>query len=496
MINPMLLADFYKVGHISQYPADVTQVWSNWTPRSSRVDGQDRVVHFGLQYFIKDYLQRRFAQGFFGRPLDEILASYRDVVHACLGVDNPRTDHIEWLHALGYLPIDIYSIPEGFSTQLGVPSMVITNTQPKAFWLPNYLETMLSMVLWKPSTSATTAQRFRKIGKKWAMAAEEKDFSFLDWQFHDFSMRGMSGLEDAVLSGMGHLTSFSGTDTIPAILAANEYYSAGLCGGSVPATEHSVMCAGGKDDEFETFRRLIQDIYPTGIVSIVSDTWDLWKVLTDFIPRLRETILHRYGKVVIRPDSGDPVKIILGDASFSSKFTRAYGTSVHPAVVGVLKLLANELGTVNGMVNGAGAIYGDSINEDRAEAILRGCVETLKLSPYNMVFGVGSFTYEYRTRDTYGFAMKATAVRRGDQVVDIFKDPVTDDGGKRSHRGIPAVYRTEESTEDNPDYFVVQSATPEQLDNCAFQKVYSNGALLINERFDVIRTRVRAWEKV
>ncbi len=491
----MLLADFYKIGHVAQYPPDVTQVWSNWTPRTSRVEGQTSVVHFGLQYFIKDYLMRRFNQGFFSRPLAEVLDGYRAVVRECLGVPEPKTDHIEWLHNLGYLPIAIYSIPEGFSTPLNVPSMVITNTLPEAFWLPNYFETMLSMVLWKGSTSATTAQRFRSICTKWAKAAGEKDLGFIDWQCHDFSMRGMSGLEDAVLSGMGHLLSFSGTDTIPAIIAAKEFYGASLtCGGSVPATEHSVMCAGGMDDEFETFRRLLEDVYPTGIVSVVSDTWDLWTVLTDFVPRLKEGLWARNGKLVIRPDSGDPVKIICGDPA---RMTDAHDykqglDSCHPAGRGVLCLLADALGVKDGMIQGAGAIYGDSINEERCEAILRDCVERLKLSPFNQVFGVGSFTYEFRTRDTYGFAMKATAVRRNGEVVDIFKCPVTDDGGKKSHKGIVAVYRTEESTDARPEYFVSQGCKPEALDNCAFEKVYENGKLLVENTFDQIRKRVRA----
>lgn len=495
MINPMLLADFYKIGHVAQYPPNVTQVWSNWTPRTSRVEGQTSVVHFGLQYFIKDYLMRRLNQGFFSRPLAEVLDSYRAVVRECLGVAEPKTDHIEWLHRLGYLPITIYSIPEGFSTRLNVPSMVITNTLPEAFWLPNYFETMLSMVLWKGSTSATTAQRFRAICKKWAVAAGETDFRFIDWQCHDFSMRGMSGLEDAVLSGMGHLTSFSGTDTIPAIMAAKEYYGADLsCGGSVPATEHSVMCAGGMDDEFETFRRLLEDVYPSGIVSVVSDTWDLWTVLTDFVPRLKEGLWARNGKLVIRPDSGDPVKIICGDAErLMDPHNYKHGLdTLHPAGRGVLALLADALGVKGGMIQGAGAIYGDSINEERCEAILRYCVERLKLSPFNQVFGVGSFTYEFRTRDTYGFAMKATAVRRSGEVVDIFKCPVTDDGGKKSHKGIVAVYRTEESTDAKPEYFVSQGCRPEALDNCAFEKVYENGSLLVENNFETIRKRVRA----
>src|SRR6185312_986744 len=288
-MNPIFLIDFYKVGHINQYPSDVTQVWSNWTPRYSHVKDARSVVHFGLQYFMKKYLVEEFEENFFGKPLASLLDEYRRVISATLNIEKPRTDHIEWLWRLGHLPITIYSVPEGCSTPLGVPSMVITNTKPEGFWLPNYLETLLSAVLWKPSTSATTAQRFRRLFEKYAIAAGEMDLSFVDWMGHDFSMRGMSGVEDSILSGMGHLLSFSGTDTIPAILAANGYYNARLtCGGSVPATEHSVMSAGGMDDEFGTFKRLLTETYPSGIVSVVSDTWDLWRVLTDYVPRLKD----------------------------------------------------------------------------------------------------------------------------------------------------------------------------------------------------------------
>ncbi len=332
------------------------------------------------------------------------------------------------------------------------------------------------MVLWMPSTSATTARRLRKICLDHAQKFGETDFSFIDWQMHDFSMRGMAGIESAILSGMGHLTSFSGTDTMPAILAAKNYYGANLSvGGSVPATEHSVMSAGTKEGEFETFQRLITEVYPSGIVSIVSDTWDLWKVLTDYLPRLKDTVLTREGKIVIRPDSGDPVKIICGD-SFSS----------HPAAgKGTMELLSETFGTDGkGHINKAGAIYGDSINEERADRILAGLREK-GLSPYNMVFGVGSFTYQYKTRDTYGFAMKATAVRQNGQVIPIFKDPVTDNGGKRSHKGIVAVYKNGNS------YTWQDNETPEALDNCSFRRVFSNGALLVEDSFDQIRQRVR-----
>lgn len=488
-MNPLFLIDFYKVGHVSQYPKDTTQVWSNWTPRSTRIVGQEGVVFFGLQYFIKEILQKEWDFNFFSRPLSGILLDYKELVRATLGIENPRVDHIEALHDLGHLPIDIYSLPEGESVPLRCPALVITNTTPDSYWLPNYLETILSNVLWKPCTSATTAQAYHRLFMKYAKEAGETDFGFVDWQGHDFSFRGMAGREDAILSGMGHLLSFSGTDTIPAILAAKRYYNAELtCGGSVPATEHSVMCAGGQDDELETFRHLIEDVYPSGVVSIVSDTWDLWKVLTEYVPALKDKILARDGKVVIRPDSGDPVKIICGDpGEFMGPNARNQGT---------LRLLAKAMGVTERaymlpLINKMAAIYGDSITLERADQILNRTVNELKLSPYNIVFGIGSYTYEYVTRDTYGFAMKATAVRRGDRVIDIFKKPVTDDGAKNSLRGIPIVFDCSDGTMAPAKYKVRETNDPEELDDCAFRKVFSNGELLTEDDFETIRKRVR-----
>ncbi len=420
MINPIFYIDFYKVGHVIQYPTDTTQVYSNWTPRSSRVSGQTDVVNLGFTYFAKDYIGRRFTQGFFDMPWDLIEKQYRRVISATLGMANPKTDHIKALHDLGYLPLRFYSLPEGCSSPLNCPQIVVTNTHPDFFWLPNYLETIMSAVLWKPSTSATTAKRYRAIFEKFAREAGETDLSFIDWQGHDFSFRGMSGLEDAILSGIGHLTCFSGTDSIPAIIAAKEFYGADLsCGGSVPATEHSVMCSGTEDGEFDTFKRLLTEIYPTGILSIVSDTWDLWTVLTDYIPRLRDVILSRHGKMVIRPDSGDPVKIMCGDPD-------SYGA----AHQGTLRLLAEALGTDNNraglpLISNAGAIYGDSITPERAEQILYRCVHELKLSPFNCVFGIGSYCVDGETPILCSDLVwrKAGELKVGQGIVAFDEDP-------------------------------------------------------------------------
>ena len=477
--DPLYLADFYKFGHHAQYPSDTQQVWSNWTARSTRVLGQAHVAWFGLQKALTD-LEQSWYEHFFRHCWPDIEGPYVEFVRATLGVQEPRTDHIRRVWELGHLPLDVYALPEGTRVPIGVPILVITNTHPAAYWLPNFLETYLSNALWKATTSATTASRFRQLFIKHARAFGEKDVSFVGWQGHDFSYRGMSGLEDALLSGMGHLLSFNGTDTVPAILAAQKYYDAQIVPGafgSVPATEHSVMCAGGQDGEFETFRRLITETYPTGIVSIVSDTWDLWKVLTEYVPALRDVILARDGKLVIRPDSGDPVKIMVGDDS------APVGS---PAYRGALALLAQALGTDgHGHINKGGLIYGDGISLERADRILEGAIK-MGLSPFNVVFGIGSYTYTYVTRDEYGFAMKATAVRRSGKLLDIFKKPITSDGfSKASLRGLPAVY------EGSKGLFVREQAGPEELANCAFQKVMSDGSLVIRESFETLRKRVR-----
>lgn len=478
----MLMTDFYKIGHIDQYPSGTEYVISNWTARATRVPGVTHTVHFGLQYALKE-IDGAFRENFFDVPLVAVLNEYKRVITQTLGVTNPRTDHIAALWKKRYLPIKIYSLPEGSSVPLRVPSVIVVNTDPEFFWVVNFLESILSNYLWKPTTSATTAKRFRKVFEAAAKRAGHTDLSFTDWQGHDFSFRGMSGLDDAVMSGMGHLTSFKGTDTIPAVVAVREYYNTPnmtTIGGSVPATEHSVMCAGSKEDEQETFNRIINEIYPSGIVSVVSDTWDLWNVLTVIIPNLKKSILLRDGKVVIRPDSGDPVKIVTGDDS------AACGT---PQNRGALSLLWSALGgtQVEGgktQITNGGIIYGDGISVERAESILSRAIDQ-GFSPYNVVFGIGSYTYERVTRDEYGHAMKATAIVQYGQLIPIFKDPITDDGLKKSLKGIPGIYGS------NGDYHVVEGISLDELENTAMELVYENGKLLIDEDFETIRQRVR-----
>lgn len=436
--QPLHQIDFYKADHRRQYPEGTTLVYSNCTPRKSRVDGVNEVVFFGLQYFIKEYLQRQWDERFFKRPKAEVVAAYQRRMDTSLGKGAIDTSHIEALHDLGYLPLEIKALPEGTRVPLRVAMFTIRNTRPEFFWLTNYLETILSCVLWKPCTSATIAQQYRLVFDRFAdETVGNRDF--VQWQGHDFSMRGMSGMEDACLSGAGHLLSFTGTDTVPAIDFLEEYYGANadleLIGGSVPATEHSVMCMGTMDGEIGTFRRLINEVYPAGIVSIVSDTWDFWQVITQFLPQLKQAILARAGKVVIRPDSGDPVKIICGDPAAPA------GSPAHKGAIECMWEVFGGETTAKGyklLDPHIGLIYGDSITPERQLAILEG-LKNKGFASFNVVLGIGSFTYEYVTRDTLGFAMKATYGEVNGEGRSIFKDPKTDDGTKRSAKGLLAI---------------------------------------------------------
>ncbi|MDA3616472.1 nicotinate phosphoribosyltransferase [Polluticaenibacter yanchengensis] len=482
MINPLLLTDGYKVDHRRQYPDGTTLVYSNWTARKSRIEGVDEIVLFGLQYFIKKYIIEDFEQYFFKQPKDKVVKEYKRRIDNYLGQNQVGISHIEDLHDLGYIPMVFKALPEGSSVSLRVPMITMYNTLPEFFWLTNYFETLISAVIWMPCTSATIAKQYRKLLDNYA-AETSTNLEFVNWQGHDFSMRGMAGVDAALTSAAGHLLSFTGTDTIPAIDFLEKYYNANsdneLIGGSVAATEHSVMSMGTLEDELGTFKRLVTEVYPNGIVSIVSDTWDLWKVLTEYLPQLKLDITGRDGKVVIRPDSGDPIDIICGNPD---------GSNLNE-IKGVIELLwdtfgghTNEKGYKE-LIPQIGAIYGDSITLERARQIC----ERLKQKGFastNVVLGIGSFTYQYNTRDTFGFAMKATYGEVKGTGRNIFKDPVTDDGTKKSAKGLIKIMK------ENGKYQLQDEVSWEEEQKGELKEVFRDGKLLIDDSLKSIRSRV------
>lgn len=483
-MNPLLLTDGYKTSHNKQYPKGTTLVYSNFTPRSNKYapKGCDEVVVFGTQMVMMQ-LHEVFEKEFFSKPKDEVCGEMKRELSAYLGGDYD-VSHFEALHDLGYLPIVVKALPEGTKAPIRVPVLTIYNTHPDFYWVTNYLETILSNLLWKPMNSATIAHQYRKVLTSWMEKTDKERAWFVDWQGHDFSMRGMDSVEAVISSGLGHLTSFLGTDSLPAIHGARKYYGAdGFVAGSVPATEHSVMCAGGKEDEVETFRRLLKT-YPTGILSVVSDTWDLWKVCTEHVVTLKEEILSRDGKLVIRPDSGDPVDILCGDLELSP-------ANLSPARKGVIELLWDVFGgTINEqgykvLDPHIGAIYGDSITIERANEICKR-LEAKGFASTNVVLGIGSFTYQYNTRDTFGFAMKATYVEVDGVGREIFKDPITDDGTKKSATGLLSVIQI------NDDKIqLVDKVDWELEEKSMLQTIYKDGKQYNVITLDEIRLKLK-----
>ncbi len=484
--------DFYKSGHIYQYPDNTEMVFAGFTPRSSRLPYIDKVAFFGLQYFLEEYLIKQWDENFFNLDIAIVTAIYKSRMDASLGKDVVGTDHIRDLHSLGYLPLEIKALPEGTLVPLKVPMLVVYNTHPDFYWLTNYIETIMSTVLWGGCTSATIANEFRKLLTRKSIETTGAQ-DFVPFQGHDFSCRGMFGLEASCISGAGHLTSFYGTDTVPAIDLLDIYYNPNnvdeLIGCAPPATEHSVMSLGSERTEIETFERLITEVYPEGIIAIVSDTWDFWRVLQDYLPRLKDVIMARKGKVVIRPDSGDPVDIICGvdspyidqrhGGSYASYKKEQDNLGLPVQILeaeykGAVQILWETFGgttTEQGykvLDEHIGLIYGDSITLDRCENICKR-LEEKGFASTNVVFGIGSYTYQYTTRDVFGFAVKATYAEVDGKPREIFKKPKTDDGTKHSAKGLTAVFK------DSKDVlYLKDQATWEEVNNCEFKTVFRN----------------------
>ncbi|NRT88076.1 nicotinate phosphoribosyltransferase [Clostridium beijerinckii] len=485
MIDPLLLTDFYKTIHHMCYAPGLTKLVSYWTPRMSRKENMDKVVMFGLQSFIKKYLIEYFDENFFAIPKDEIISEYKRVISRTMGSIAADTAHIEKLHDLGYLPIQIKAVQEGTRVNIKTPMIEITNTHDEFAWLVNYLETFMSCNIWQPMTSATIAYRYREIVEKYFnLTVENGD---VKKACGDFSMRGFSSIESAQVSSAGHLLSFTGTATISSILYLENYYNCNIeneiVGLGTPSTEHSVMCTYGTD-ELRAYKRLINEVFPSGVISIVSDTYDYWNLITNILPILKEDILNRDGKVVIRGDSGDPVKIICGDSEEPKD---------SPEYKGTVELLWDIFG---GEINSKGykvlnshigTIYGDSITVERCEEICK-CLEQKGFAVSNCTFGIGSYTYQYNTRDTFGFALKATHALINGEEKFIFKDPKTDTGNfKKSQKGMCYVYR------DGEDILYKDELTineQEEYKDNLLEVVFKDGNLIKDYSLKEIREKL------
>jgi nicotinamide phosphoribosyltransferase len=329
-ITALSAVDTYKLGHVDQLPEGVQYIYSNFTPRFDKhfagknnkyYDG--KVVVAGIRTMI-EFINRLWNETFFKVPLEDVLDEYTDLV-ASFVTGKVTTNHIIALHDIGFLPVEIRALDEGRVVNTNIPVLTICNTVAGFGWVVGFLEDLISAENWKVSTNATTARLYRKIMEAYATKMGVPLW-FVNYQGHDFSLRGLSGIVDGSNSGQGHLMYFEGTDNLPAVNRIRKIYGDSYVGCSVSATEHLVsssnILTSGIEDKQEAeaafFKRYITEIYPSGICSYVSDTYDYWGFIENVLPEFVDVINARgndangMSKVVVRPDSGDPVHVVAG----------------------------------------------------------------------------------------------------------------------------------------------------------------------------------------
>lgn len=470
---PIFHTDFYKIGHKDMEPDGTTFVQANLTPRFSKYLEEKLEDHFdgtvivaGVQPYVIE-LRDRWQLNFFDIPWAVLESAIYE--HICLGLFNPNLsiEHMRQLHALQHLPVRIRALLDGTHSKVQVPIVTFENTHPDFEWLPTYLETDSSNHIWPSTTAATLVYHTKQIVKGY-FERTGTDFAMYDWLLHDFSARGMMGTSATRLTGVPHLFVSYGTDTVATLPALHYYYGAtnheGLTGHSVRASEHSVTCMYGEND-IETFRGWLRK-FIDGVMSLVSDTHDYWHMLTYGMETLHDDILARNGKVVIRPDSGDPYRILVGypefdysdqvdkanlmlpewiaNASFKGQAVvdnNAYNRAI---LDGTVETLAQRFGTTTNhagyktLMSKIGVIYGDGMSPGRIAMILEGLMER-GYTADNVIFGLGSYFYQGNTRDSLGIAVKVTYCIVNGQARSVFKAPKTDDGFKRSAKGLLTV---------------------------------------------------------
>ncbi len=451
--NLILNTDSYKASHFLQYPPGTEYVSSYVESRGGRYP---ETLFFGLQAFLKQYLTAPITRD----DIDEA-----ENVFTTHGLPFNRED---WSYILerysGYLPLSIAAVPEGSVIPTGNVLLQVINTDPAVPWLTSYLETALLRAIWYPTTVATFSYEVRKVIKSYLdKTADSSDG--LAFKLHDFGARGASSNETAALGGLAHLVSFQGTDTVAALIAARRWYGEEMAGFSIPAAEHSTITSWGEENEEAAYRNMLQQFAGDGrLLAVVSDSYDLWNALDNLWGgSLKQSVIQNGGTVVIRPDSGDPVKVV---TETLERLMGRFGATVNRKGYRVLPDYIR-------------VIQGDGINPDSIREILA-AMKKKGQSAENIAFGMGAALLQKVNRDTQRFAMKASAICVDGAWRDVYKDPITDPG-KRSKAGRLALVENAGR--------LTTVLREEAADKNLLVEVYRNGKLLQEWGFEEIRQR-------
>lgn len=448
--NICWLTDSYKCSHYKQYPPGTKNIYSYFESRSGSTF--PNTVFFGLQYFLKEYLEGVVVTP---QKIDEAEELFN------LHMGGKVFNRAGWEHILnahgGRLPVRIKAAPEGLVVPESNVLMTVENTDPEAYWLTNYLETLLVQV-WYPSTVASQSRAMKSALNQYLDLTGNPDL--IPFKLHDFGFRGVTCPEQAALGGAAHLVNFQGTDTVPGLVLAKKFYGEPMAGFSIPASEHSTITSWGENNEVDALRNMLHQ-YPNGLVACVSDSFDIFRACSDYWGGvLKDEVLARDGVLVVRPDSGNPPEI----------------------VVKVLGLLGEKFGTT---VNSKGykvlnpkvrVIQGDGIDAKMLMLILDS-METFGWSADNVAFGSGGGLLQKMNRDTQRFAFKCSAAVVGDVERDVYKRPITD-SGKKSKSGRLKLCQT-------PDGIATLPAGEVGTD--LLETVFLDGAITRNQTFQQIR---------
>ncbi|MDE1761908.1 MAG: nicotinate phosphoribosyltransferase [Candidatus Micrarchaeota archaeon] len=450
--NVILITDGYKFTHWKQYPPGTTKVHSYFESRGGEYPA---TLFFGLQYQLMRYLEGKVVTQAKIEEAEEIVALH-------LG-DKAMFNREGWEHILdehkGKLPLRIRAVPEGTVVPYRNVLMTVENTDPKCYWLPNYMETLLVQV-WYPTTVATQSMFMKKSIQKYL--EETGTPSLIDFKLHDFGFRGVSSVESAAIGGGAHLVNFRGTDTTAALMFHRSYYDEPMAGFSIPAAEHSTITSWGRENEDKAMRNMLEQ-FPKGTVAVVSDSYNIFEACRSIWGgKLRNQILSRGGALVIRPDSGDPQKVLLEVLNIlAEQFSFSVNDKGYKVLYEKVRL-----------------IQGDGIDYRMVGTIL----ETLRQNGWsadNIAFGSGGALLQKLNRDTEKFAFKCSSVTVNGEERNVYKNPITDPG-KSSKMGLIKLIR------EGDEYLTVQQSAPGKDE---LVKVFEDGKVLIKYPLSEIRRR-------
>lgn len=419
MENIVLLTDSYKVSHHVQYPPKTTTIYSYFEPRGGR---HKEICFFGLQYFIKRYLCGVVV------TLEKIQEA-KELYEMHFGPGTNVFNEEGWIYIVekhgGKLPVRIRSVPEGTCLPYKNACMTVENTDPACYWLVNFLETLLVQV-WYPMTVATNSREQKKILLHYLEKTGDSSPMSVGFKLHDFGFRGVSSVESAGIGDAAHLTQFLGTDTVAGLVVARDYYGEKCAGFSIPASEHSTMTAWGKGTtgehsaggELAAMRNMLEQ-YKTGLVAIVSDSYNIWDAATNkYGKELKELIMNRKGTMVVRPDSGPPPLV---DYELLEKLGEAFSME------------KNEKGYKQ-LPDQVRMIQGDGIDHESLAVICALLVEN-GWSINNIAFGSGGGLLQRLNRDTQKVAFKCSYACVDGKDIDVCKTPIHASSGKKSKAG-------------------------------------------------------------